>query len=674
MMTMPAMGTVSLGLALLTAVYVFVAGILAHWRHHWRLLESVRGAAVATALCLTMAVFSLEYLLMAGDYAIRAVYNHSDQTLPLAYKMGALWGGDSGSVLFWGWILSLYVAYIAWRGFESVNHRVTALALPLLGGELTFFAAVSLWAVNPFATVLGEPSNGVGLDPLLRNPVMIIHPPAMYTGLVGLSIPAIYMASGLWQRLPWVNWLFVFRRWLLFAWMCLGGALILGGMWAYLELGWGGYWEWDPVENAALLPWLAATACLHALQLVERRQVYRVWTAVLGVSAFLLTLVGTYITRSGVLKNSVHSFIGTGVGPCFVLLFWMAAVGMAALLWLRRDTLVAPTPARPVSEGAREVGYRALLEALSAVTAIVLFGTFFPVVSKAFFHQTVVLTKGFFNNATTPIFIFIVGLLGVVPTLGWARSVDGRTMRNLIGPMGCGIGVALFVYARGYRNWASILGMATTGFALTSVSYQLYHRLRKIPGLALMTTVFRQALLERRRFGGYVAHLAFLIVVMGVIGSHTNAASITQVVHPGEVLVVDGYHVRYQGLKTTSYAGEIRTGARLRVSDGHRTWIERPAMSFFDGVAQPVADVSVHQGIMQNLYLVLEATTARGGAMLEVMVNPMVSWIWIALPILLVGSLLAIASPDPRSRRARLLDQQHMSVGLSSGMAGRDPS
>lgn len=638
-MTVPGLGDVCLLLTLLTSGYACVGGLMAYWRRYKPLLESVRGAVIAVALCLSMAAFALEYLFITKDFAVRAVYNHIDRTLPVVYRLTALWGGDSGSVLFWEWILSLYLAYVAWRGFER-HARVNALVLPLTAAEMTFFSIVLLWGANPYASVTGDPANGAGLDPLLRNPVMIIHPPAMYTGLIGLSIAAAVMASALWQRIPWGDWLELFRYWLLFSWTILGTALILGGMWAYLVLGWGGYWEWDPVENAALLPWLAATGCLHGVQLVERQRTSKMWTVCLGASAFLLTLVGTYITRSGMLKNSVHSFTGSGIGPYFVALFIGAGCGIGVLMALRWDWIRGePATSRP---GPQESGYRALLQSLSAIMLIVLVGTFFPVISKVMAGHTVILTQGFFNAATTPLFLLIVVLVGVAPVLPWtpvsARSWVGRIWRSAV----LGVGIGIFCYVRGYHQWWSLTGMVMVSFSLASVGQALYRHTRRKPHSVLRVKG------ERRRVGGYLTHAAFLIIALGIVGSHSNAVSVTKVVRPGQVVAIDGYRLRYESLIATAGLGVIKTTAHVQVVQGHRAWRQAPAMSFFDGANQPIADVSIHQGVMQNLYLVLQAFTRGHGAVLDVMITPMVSWIWLGLPVLLAGSIMAIYSPRER--------------------------
>lgn len=652
-MTMPWLGHYALGWAGVLALYVGFGGWWANRGGGLRWQESVRGAAVALALALTVAVFALEYSLVTSDFSVAAVYNHTNRALPLGYKMAALWGGDSGSVLFWGWILSLYTAFVAWRGWPR-EERMTPMVVPLLGALLVFFTGMSNVVVNPFRPVPGHPTDGNGLDPLLQNLVMSIHPPAMYTGLIGMAVPAAYLVAAVWTRVPSREWTPVVRRWMLWSWMMLSAALVLGGMWAYLELGWGGYWEWDPVENAALLPWLTATAFLHSLQLEERRGMFRWWTAGLGIATFLLTLVGTYITRSGVLKNSVHSFTGTGVGPYFVALFWAGLAFSAGVFWLRREQL---RDRMQLGDSlSKETIYLLLNVFLTAITVVVLFGTFYPVISKAFLGQTVVLSVSFFNRMTGPMFLVLVLLLGMAPAVTWynARLRDIVRRQRIAWAVALAMGV--WAYFHGYRTGLAVGGVVVTTFAFTAmlVEYGKAVRNQRRAGPVSWPRAFWMAMTHnRRRYGGYLAHIAFLIIVLGVIGSHTNNITVTRTVQPGQVIQVAQYRIQFDGLGIVNHPGYQTTVANLTVSDGNRTITMQPGDSFFPGTAQPVAEVSIWGSLAQDLYVVLEGWDPGGEvATLQVFVNPMVAWIWIGMYVLVAGSLWAMSGSARSSERA----------------------
>lgn len=658
-MSMVVVGRLALALAGLSALYTVVVGLWAYTTKNQRLMETVRGSALAVTLSLTVAVLVLEFELVTGNFSVWAVFQHTNRALPLAYRLAALWGGDSGSVLFWGWILSLYTGYAATFGWAK-ERRLTPLAVPLLGALLVFFTAVSNFGVDPFRLVPGFPTNGGGLDPLLQNPVMTIHPPAMYTGLIGMAVPFAFMMSGLWQRIPSRQWTPVARRWLLFCWMFLGAAIVLGGWWAYMELGWGGYWEWDPVENASLLPWLAATAALHTFQVDEKRGMLKIWNAAMMAAAFLLTLVGTYITRSGVLKNSVHSFAGTGVGPPFMGLFWGALAVTVVALILRRDQLVDRLPIQ--DNFSREGAFFLQTFLMAVLIAVVLFGTFYPVISKAFMGTTVVLQIGFFNSMTVPLFLGLILLMGVGPILGWRSAKWRDVMRRLRWPWIIGIAGGVAAYLWGAKTLALFLGDTFTIFALAATVQQFLlaasvrRRVTQEPyGIALVNAVRG----NRRRFGGYIAHVAFLIIALGVIGSHTGNYSVTRTFQAGQTRMVGPYRVTFTGLEAVGHSTYQSTNAHLLINgQGFRNRVSNPGLEFFPGSAQPVAHVSIMGGWWQDLYAVMDGYTPGGKTVdLQFFINPMVSWIWIGMYILVLGSLVAMGGgpkpPGPeKARRA----------------------
>jgi cytochrome c-type biogenesis protein CcmF len=654
-MNMPFIGHLALILALLSAAYTAAAGFWAHKTGDVRLRESARGAAVGIALSMTAAVFALEYLLVTGDFSVAAVFNHTNRGLPLAYRLAALWGGDSGSVLFWGWLLSLYTAWVAGVGFKA-ERRITALAIPILALMLVFFAGVSNVAADPFRLIAGNPTNGSGLDPLLQNPVMVIHPPAMYTGLIGIGVPFALFMSALWQRLPSDAWTPLVRRWLLFAWMFLSAAIILGGWWAYMELGWGGYWEWDPVENASLLPWLAATGFLHTLQAQEKRGMLRTWSAGLVVAAFLLTQVGTYITRSGVLPNSVHSFAGTGVGPWFFGLFWVGLVASLVVLYLRRDQL---TDRQPLHDTFSREGVLFLVAFVSAVLVVVVeFGTFYPIISKALLGTTVVLRIGFFNTMTVPLFLALVLLMGMAPAMSWRSTKLHNVVQRLRWAWIIGLAGGVAAYIWGARTPALFLGDTLAVFALAATVQEFTRAAsirRRATGERWGWALLRAVNHNRRKFGAYVAHAAFLIIVLGVVGSHTGNYSVVKTFRVGQTEAVGPYRVTFQGLETVPHGTYETTRAALVVNGGGLQQVSlTPGLEFFPGSSQPVAHVAIQGGWMQDLYTVLVGYSPGGTtANVEFFVNPMVSWIWIGMYIIVLGSLLTLLGggrPRPRAR------------------------
>ncbi len=647
------LGRLAIALAGLSSFYTLVGGLWAYKTGNRRLQESVRGAAVAVAVAMTAAVLALEFLLVTGDFSVWAVFYHTNRGLPLAYRAAALWGGDSGSVLFWGWIQSLYMAYAAGVGWRN-ERRLTQIGVPLLGGILVFFTGLSNFVVNPFRIVPGLPTNGSGLDPLLQNPVMTIHPPAMYTGLIGMSVPFVLFMAALWQAVPAREWIPVVRRWLLWAWMFLGGAIVLGGWWSYMELGWGGYWKWDPVENASLLPWLVATGALHLMQAEERRGMYRLWTAIMLVCTFLLTLVATYITRSGVIKDSVHSFTGTGVGPYFFGLFWVGLALSVAVMAARRKQLVDHVPLERMLS--REGLFYLMAFCFAILTAVVLFGTFYPVLTNALNGTSIVLQIGFFNTMTEPVFLALVALLVLAPAATWHAIKGKALLQKLRWPWLVAVVVGIGAYWWGARAPLLFIGdfLAVFAIAVTVQEFVVMASVRRrATGEDWGTALYRGVRANRRRYGGFIAHLAFLIIVLGVIGSHTGNYSVVKKFAVGQTETVGPYRVTYTGLQAVTHSAYETNQAVLLVNGGgFHNQAFTPGISFFPGSSEPVAQVYIVGNLWRDLYTVLGAYTPGGQiATVQFFVNPLVSWIWAGMFILVLGTLIAQGGPS-RPRRS----------------------
>ncbi|WP_242848374.1 heme lyase CcmF/NrfE family subunit [Sulfobacillus thermosulfidooxidans] len=673
---MPELGRYALVLAGGNSLYIVISGTWNRRLCNPQLAESVRGAVLAVALALTTAVFTLEYLLVTGNYTVQAVYNHSDRALPLLYKMGALWGGNSGSILFWAWILSLYTVVVTLRG--RWQSPLTSLTSLYLTGLLLFFTGMSNLVVNPFRMIGGHPADGAGLDPLLQNVVMSIHPPAMYIGLIGMAVPAAYLLAALWTRAPMDQWVGIVRRWTLFAWMFLSAAIVLGGMWAYMELGWGGYWEWDPVENASLMPWLLATAFLHSLQAQEKRGILRAWTAILGVGSFLLTVVGTYITRSGILKNSVHSFTGTGVGPYFLALLILIGLGTFFILWSRQDVLQGHLPENaPDLTWSKESVYRLVNVLFSSIAVIVLFGTFYPVLSHALMGTTIILTQEYFNRLTVPLFLMLAVLLGVAPAMGWRRTHFAQFWHHMRTPLLVALGVGVVAYLSGFHAIATWLAMIIVGFASTSMIQELVRAAKnrqKAHHLGWQRSLAQAISHNRRRYGGYLAHIAFLLIIFGVAGSHTHNIKITTTLKPHQQLFLGGYKIAYQGMTMATGPGYQMVQANLLVRYHAQQFREQPALAFFPGSAQPVAKVAIHGGWMKDLYCVFEGSPGQQEAILHIFINPFVRFIWTGMYILIGATLLSLGgrTTKERQRSRSLVDITGMRAS-SLSVKGRDP-
>lgn len=647
-----AFGRMALAVALGWTVLSGGLAAVAERTHDIRWRESARGGAVGVFLFLTAAIIAFEYLLVSQDYQVAAVFNHTNTTLPMAFRVGALWGGDSGSLLLWAWVLSVYGVFVSWWDAERYP-RLANVASVVISGLLAFFIGVDFFVTDPFRLLATRPTNGGGLDPLLQNVVMLVHPPMMYIGLVGMSLPFAYVLAALWLRQQGTEWIPLVRRRMLFAWVLLGSALVLGGMWSYMVLGWGGYWEWDPVENAALLPWIAATLFLHLIQVDMTRHRVQWWTVVTVIGSYLLTLLATWITRSGVLKNSVHSFIGTGIGPYFVWYFWGLLALSAMLLVARRK--VINLSFEKVREASRETLLYWFAMAMCWIAAFVLGGTLWPVISKWLFGQTVVLTEHWFNTITVPAFIVVTFLLGLVPYTGWGTV--SRVDRRLVWSMAGGF-LATWLGA-GYEGADTVAGAAlffACGFSIVSISLDVARwidmRRRHLREQWLRSAGHVLAA-QRRRVGAHIVHLAFLIIALGVAGSHLNAKSEIVRIRPGQTVSLAGYRLTYEGLSQENLPGRQLTRAKLAVVDGSHTFTIAAGETVYTGAAQPVANVAIRSGLMHDLYVVLNGWTSDGRqAILQIMVNPMVSWLWIGMYVMIGGTLMVLTRADPMRQDA----------------------
>jgi cytochrome c-type biogenesis protein CcmF len=595
---------------------------------NWRL--GAKRGALATFFLLTEAVLSFEYLLLSRSYRVIAVFEHSDQTLPMAFRLGALWGGDRGSLLLWCWILSSVLVIAAVR-YRSADDRFRGLVLTLLAGTGVFFIGVNRIAADPFQLFNQTPTSGIGLDPLLQNIVMLIHPPIMYLGLVGMTLPACTVLAALWLAPPGLTWLVELRMQLMVVWGFLTAAIFLGGMWAYLVLGWGGYWEWDPVENAALLPWLAATLALHGLlRDVESRRL-SLTTTISILGGYLLTLVATWITRGGALHDSVHTFVATGIGPYFSAYFWVViAVSTGLIVWQKDRFATGRKPTAMWQQG--------LTISLSWIALSVLIGTLCPIWSTWIQGNSVVLSQGWFDWMTVPAFLWLT------LSLGLSERAPGKNhwLSSWLGAV-AGIVTALLIPSP-YRFFSEI-AYGVAGFSLAAITRQTWAWLRSVQRLSASRPGIRwsRLLSKRRKFGSTMIHLAFVIVVIAVSASHLDATRRSVHLNPNQSVVVAGRLLTNHGLIHRRGQGRVTTRARISVSQGrHSIWL-RPGESVFLGSAEPIPLVAIHRGILADWYVVMTGYENRGAVWLEVSVNPLVSWLWAAMFAMVGGTLLVLS-------------------------------
>src|SRR5579875_2098209 len=524
---MALIGSFALLLALALAAYSFIAGALGLARKDDRLGETARRAGIAAWAAVTVAGVALVMAALGNDFSIAYILHHSNRDLPIQYKFAALWSGQEGSLLFWAWLLSTYALVLRLR--YKVDPKLFNHASVIIAGVQVFFFLLVNFAANPFGIVTGTiPADGFGLNPLLQYPEMVIHPPMLYLGYVGVTVPFAFALGALIMKYPGEKWIHITRRWTMVAWLFLTMGIFLGAHWAYEVLGWGGYWGWDPVENASLLPWLTMTAFLHSVMMQEKRGMMKMWNMWLIFTTFLLAIFGTFLTRSGVV-SSVHAFAQSSIGTWFV---WFLALAFATCVYFfvrNRETLRSEH--RLESLVSRESSFLFNNLVLLVSCFAVLWGTLFPVLSEWVTGSKVTVGPPFFNRVNVPIAIFLVLLTGVGPLLAWRQTSLDSLKRNFLWPAVLMVLTAIALIAGGMRPWKdasyfySLMAISLSAFVIATVVGEFWRGGRVIARqtgvniLQGMVTITRR---NTRRYGGYLVHIGVVLVIIGFAGLPFN--------------------------------------------------------------------------------------------------------------------------------------------------------
>jgi len=595
---------------------------------------------VATAV----AVGLMEYALITHDFSVKYVAEVGSTTTPLSATIVSLWSSLDGSILLWAFILATWSAVFAWQTKKShPDHAPWALGCILLVG--VFFTMLVSSVANPFEAVANPLDEGPGPNPLLQNHVlMIIHPPALYLGYVGMTVPfGMGCAALLSGRMP-TSWARSIRRWMLVPWGCLTSGIILGGWWSYEVLGWGGYWAWDPVENASFMPWLTATAFIHSSMVMERKQHLKGWTLTLLMSTFLLTLLGTFMTRSGVF-NSVHSFTQTPIGPVFLGFLGFCLVVSVVLLAARIDRLSVPEGSLqgPLSREYAFLGNNLLF---AAFTFTVLLGTVYPLLNEVFSGVQISVGEPYFNRMSVPICFGLLFLMGVGPALPWGRADGSAVLRQLRAPAIGAVVVLVVCAAMGVLEWMALTTFTLAGFAAVVTVREMLSpgleraRVTKEPLAKAMYVALNKG---RRRFGGYVVHFGVLIIAVGVAGSSVYRTEMEMTIRQGDTKSFAGYEITYTGTERLDEPHRWSRVARFDVvSGGRELGSVEPRLNHYKKMNQAIGTPAVLSGLDEDLYMSLVQVDVEGGlASLSLVVEPLVVWIWIGGGVMLLGTIFA---------------------------------
>jgi cytochrome c-type biogenesis protein CcmF len=678
---MPEFGSFALLISLMLATYTLVAGGFALW---WssriagsvdprgtalssKLLETSRRAGIASFVAVSCAAFALVWAAFTNDYSVSYILHHTNRELATAYKFSALWSGQEGSLLLWSWLLATYGFVLRVR--HKVDVRLSAFASTIMASVQVFFLLLLVFAAPPFALEPGELSlDGFGLNPLLQYPEMVIHPPMLYLGYVGFSVPFAFALGALMMRYPGEKWIHITRRWTMVTWMFLTCGIFLGAHWAYSVLGWGGYWGWDPVENASLMPWLTGTAFLHSVMMQEKRGMMKSWNVWLIFATFLLTLLGTLLTRAG-LVSSVHAFASSNIGWWFVIFMVIVMAVCLFTYFKQRDHL--KTENRFEGVVSREASFLFNNMVLLVACLTVMVGTLFPVISEYVVGTKTTMGAPYYNSVNIPIGLFLLFLMGLGPLLAW-RSTSLRTIRrNFVLP-----GWAVLLSAAGLmasgaiRPWRdadswqsqtfSLLAFSLAAGVITAISSEFLRGANVVRTQTGQNILFAAGTLMRRntrRYGGYLVHFGIVVMFIGIAGGAFNQSH-EQEMGFGDEVRLSGYRIVCQSYTQDSNANYDTDYALLDVfalKDGpgaKRILQLTPEKRFYHASQTFSTVVALHSTPQADLYVIFMGRDQQTNKpIIKVFLNPLIAWIWIGVLIVVAGTMFALVPAAVARRR-----------------------
>ena len=610
-------------------------------------VASAERAAVAVWALVTACMLLLIHAFLTFDFSIRYVAANTNRGTPFYYRITALWGALEGSIILWAWMLGLFTFIVVLR-YRRRQPELYPWVLSVMLGVLAFFLLVMAVPAPPFERLTPVPEDGRGLNPLLEDSGMITHPVALYLGFTGFTVPFAFALAALAVGRTGEEWITITRRWTIIAWYFLSLGLLIGGWWSYHVLGWGGYWAWDPVENAAFMPWLTGTAFLHSVMIQERRRMLKLWNLTLIILTFGLTLFGTFLTRSGII-GSVHAFTQGSIGVFFLSFLAVVLLGSFSLLAWRVDRLKGQGELDSIVS--RESVFLLNNVFLVAASFTVFFGTIFPLLTEAARGTKVSVGAPFFNLVNIPLFLSLLFLMGVGPLIAWRRASAESLRRNFLKPVLAGLVAAAVLRALGVANMLVLTCMALVVFVTGTMVLDFWRavRARRRTGHGWAASTGGLLVRQNRRYGGFVVHLGIMVVALGVAGSQAWSHSTEATLAKGESVELAGYRVRFDGLAASEESNHFKVTGTFSVAHGTRPVdVLQPAKKFYPREQTPIAYVDYRLGLIEDVYLVL-GDFARDGtqATVKVQVNRMVSWLWLGGLVLTLGAALAVL-PDSR--------------------------
>ncbi len=649
---MDVFGSFALVLAFICAVYAFGGGIAAIITRHPLLVKSTRQAGMAACCLIFLATFSLEYLFFSDNFSIAYVVAHSNRDLSTFYKIAALWAGQEGSLLFWSFLLAIYVFSVLVT-YRNKNGELMPYVGVVMAGVQIFFLTLNNFVASPFKVLASPGADGVmhyvaradgnGLTPLLQYPEMVIHPPNLYSGYTGFTIPFAFALGALLARYPGEKWIHLTRKWTMIAWMFQSMGILLGAHWAYAVLGWGGYWGWDPVENASFLPWLTGTAFLHSVMMQEKRGMMKVWNVWLVFITFLLCILGTFLTRSGVV-SSVHAFAQSSIGTWFVSFISLVILVCFGAYLKNRDYLKSENQLDSIVSRESSFLFNNLL--LLVFTVAVLTGTLFPVFSEWITGNRISVGAPFFNKVTIPVGLLLLFLTGVGPLLAWRKTSTESLKRNFGWPLVIGVVAGAFAFAFGFRHFYSWVALILCVFVASTVLLEFYRGakvIRSRSGASLVASAVDLTMRNTRRYGGYIVHMGMVFVFIGLAGAAFNRDT-QKDMRQGDTLQIGPYTLVLQGFDTKPEKNY--TAQRLLVEvlqDNKPTMMLYPEKRRFSTTEENGTMVAIRSTLQEDLYVVFAGMSPDTQLpVIHAYLNPLVKWLWFGGVVVVFGTLVAM--------------------------------
>ena len=659
------LGTIALMIALAACLYGTVVPHLGVRTNNWNLIRSAQNASIISFFLIAIASGVLIHALVVSDFSIFYVWRNSSVDMPMFFKVTAFWGGLEGSLLFWILVQSFFAMVVAFR-YQYSNREIIPYVIATLNGILCFLLVLLLGWSNPLDLQATIPAEGRGLNPLLQHIAMVVHPPSLYLGFIGFSVPFAFAIAGMIRGKLDNEWVLTTRRWTLVSWYFLSMGLILGGQWAYEELGWGGFWAWDPVENAAFMPWLTGTAFLHSVMIQEKRNMLKIWNVVLIIITYGLTIIGTFLTRSGVV-NSVHSFTQSEIGPAFLVFLAVVLVVGFALLFRRIQMLESEHKMEAVL--CRENAFLVQNVIFVGMAFTVLLGTTFPLLAEAIRGTKLSIQAPFFNTIMAPMGYVLFFLMGTGTVLAWRKSSKESLRRNFQNPMITAtvgtIILAVFIpfHLEAFTIfWIAIFVTVTILIEVGKAAHVKGKQLQAGPLVGLIH-VFQR---NQRRYGGLVIHLGVVLMFLGFAGTFfSEERDLT--LEREEMVPLNAYYLKFTGVEQFQVRNATHRAAVIEVYDQDKQLLEvmKPAKSFYPTQPQPLTEIALRREFLKDLYLIFSSESGADSELVTIKtyVNPLVGWAWMALPVFTLGIGICLTyRPRSLTSRQEVLRQQYIAA------------